>query len=533
MSSSIVQETSAIKPCQKFEGHTNWVTGAIHLPDRQRMMTCSLDGSLRVWNLKSGKQIGDDWRDGDSGVWTIALSPNGKKVVSGSKDGGVRLWDIDTGKIITKWMGHTQPVVSVCWSQDGRRVVSGSHDGTARVWDVENEETILGPVKTGHEHVYAVVYSPDASMFATAGHDELSPASLTYESAVKIWDEKTGELVATLKGHTNWVWCLAWTADGKTLISGSVDCSIRTWNTQTWKEIAVLDGHTDAVYAIAISPNGRILASASWDNKARLWNLDNGQPISSPLHHTNFPTRCVSFSSDGKLLATGCFDRNAYMWDVIAILNEAGLDDLLDKPDKSLPAAGATRPKAVRQSIKVPNRIPQGFFNDIPNRAQLPRHPLSLPSHRHRRTFRSRFLSFFRLTHPDGHDAPFRPRPFHWVRSRLFARQSDTDIEPPSAEVDVPHCQAKRRNASGRERRRPIPRPMRTNATAGSSRPPNSTVAQQSGGMAQVQSSLQTAPPVVGNTVSSTTPYITIKYPTLWTRFWLCICCASPEYTHS
>lgn len=56
---------------------------------------------------KSGKQIGKDWRDGDSWVWTIALSPYGKKLVSGSSDGAVRLWDIDTCKVITKWTGHT------------------------------------------------------------------------------------------------------------------------------------------------------------------------------------------------------------------------------------------------------------------------------------------------------------------------------------------------------------------------------------------------------------------------------------------
>jgi WD40 repeat protein len=55
-----------------------------------------------VWNVKSGKQIGDDWRDRDSAVYRIALSPEGKKVVSGSEDGAVRLWDINTCKLIKK-----------------------------------------------------------------------------------------------------------------------------------------------------------------------------------------------------------------------------------------------------------------------------------------------------------------------------------------------------------------------------------------------------------------------------------------------
>jgi WD40 repeat protein len=341
--SSPAQEISMIKPQQKLEGHTNSVYRVIHLPGRQRIMTCSEDGSLRVWNLKSGKQIGDDWRDGKSAAWTIALSPDGKKVISGSEDGGMRLWDFDTRKVITKWAGHTQGVRPVCWSNDGQRVLSGSHDGTAREWDVENgvRETILSPIKTRHRWVFAVVYSPDSTMFATAGGHEKIVEAAVYSYPVKIWDAKTGELVVTLKGHTSSVLCLAWIPNG-TLASGSADRSIRTWNTSNWKQIAVLDAHTDFVLGISISPNGRILASASKDKTARLWNLDNNQPISSPLQHAN-TVLSVSFSADGKLLATSCKDKNAYTWDVCAILQEAGLDELLlVQYDKSLLAVRYT-----------------------------------------------------------------------------------------------------------------------------------------------------------------------------------------------
>jgi len=117
------------------------------------------------------------------------------------------------------------------------------------------------------------MFSPDSTLIATGG-------KTSKDERIKIWDANTGKLVAILKGHTRSVECLAWTADGITLISGSNDETIRTWNTSTWQQLAVLTGHT-----IAISPNGRILASASYDDTARLWNLENGQPIGSPLRH--------------------------------------------------------------------------------------------------------------------------------------------------------------------------------------------------------------------------------------------------------
>jgi WD40 repeat protein len=145
---AVTQEMRAIKPCCKYEGHTDDVEDVIYLPDGQRLITSSDDGSLRVWDLQSGKQIGNEWRDGESLVNTIGLSPDGKKVVSGSGDGEVRLWDVDTGKVIAKWMRYTSYVVSVCWSGDGERVVSGSNDGTARVWDVESGKTVL-VIETG------------------------------------------------------------------------------------------------------------------------------------------------------------------------------------------------------------------------------------------------------------------------------------------------------------------------------------------------------------------------------------------------
>jgi hypothetical protein len=190
--------------------------------------------------------------------------------------------------------------------------------------------------------------------------------------------------------------------------------------------------------------------------------------------------------------------------------------------------------------------------------SQLSARPNSLSSHI---SLRTHLLSLFRPTYPDAHDTPSRPRPFHWVRSRLSARSSGTDIElheRPLAEVSVPYAKGKRvcyfvllrcsipSNPSNsilhHLEKRFSKRETEANhekATASSPRPANTTVAQQSSGAAQTQPSSQahaavstsTTPTVVANTTSNTNPHATIKHAGRWARFWLFICCTSPEYT--
>ncbi|KAG2336903.1 WD40 repeat-like protein [Suillus weaverae] len=353
----LTSDTTAIAPRKTMRGHTHQVRGVLHLPGGQRIITCSEDGSLRLWDLESGAQIGDDWRDEgeQAAVFTIALSPNGDCVASGNDDGKVRLWDVETGKVIARWTGHTDWVRSVCWSADGRRVVSGSDDGIARVWDVRSAETVL-TIKTGSQWVLTVIYSPNSTKIATGIHNE---------SGIKIWDSKTGELLATLK-HDYQVWSVvSWTSDGKRLVSASYG-SIRIFDTATWRRIAILEGGTFDVHTLCLSRNGRLLASASDDQTVRLWNLNKSIPVGPPLQHEG-NIRCAAFSADGKLLVTGC-DNNMQVWDICGILKQGGFEDLLSLPNvvagSSLKNSNAARrPTQLKDSY----RGPPGFFDDAPH----------------------------------------------------------------------------------------------------------------------------------------------------------------------
>jgi len=324
---------SAITPHKKMRGHTSIVSGVAHLPGGQRIITCTLDGSLRLWDLESSAQIGGEWREEWDGmpVRMVALSPNGKTLANISQAGTVRVWDIETGKVITKWEAHTYFARLICWSPDSERVASGFSDGTVWVLDVKTGEPVKGlnPIKTGFEQVYAVSYSPEATMIATGGDPK---------QEIEIWDAKTGKLLSTiLIEDVDWtVWSLTWTLDKKKLIAGMSNGLIRIFDTDTLQEIAVLDEHKAGVYSLTLLRNDRLLASTSWDRTARLWNLYTNLPVGPPLQHDHF-VQSAAFSADGKLLSTSCFaDKNAYIWDVQAILTTADLENLLFIPHVSI-----------------------------------------------------------------------------------------------------------------------------------------------------------------------------------------------------
>jgi len=332
-----VEKRTQIKPYQTMRGHTDRVQGVAHLHDGRHIITCSEDASLRIWDRESGAQVGSNWQDdGDQEpVYTIALSPNGKTVASGSNDGGVKLWDIEMRKVTAKWTGHTDRVLSMRWSADGMCVASGSIDGTVRVWEMESGKTVLGPSKTGNQHVYAVAYSPDSSNIASGG-----------DKAIEIWDTTTGERLSTLE-QDSLVLSLAWTSDQKKVIAGFENGWIRIFNTTTWEQIAILEGHRSWAFAISLLQNDRLLASASFDKTARLWNLDTNLPVGPPLQHQHW-VEDAALSADGKFLVTASGD-SVYVWNTHTILQEAGLEDLVSLPNVSVHLA----PPALSDALQI------------------------------------------------------------------------------------------------------------------------------------------------------------------------------------
>jgi hypothetical protein len=117
---------------------------------------------------------------------------------------------------------------------------------------------------TGHtDVVYAVAFSPDGSLLATASFDQTA----------RLWDVATGQPHGTpLTGYTRGVFGVAFSPDGSLLATAGEDATVRLWDVATGQPHGTpLTGHTDSVWDVAFSPDGRLLATASEDSTARLW----------------------------------------------------------------------------------------------------------------------------------------------------------------------------------------------------------------------------------------------------------------------
>jgi WD40 repeat protein/serine/threonine protein kinase len=241
-------------------------------------------------------------------VMSIALSSDGATLATGTLDGTVRLWNLVTGENVSDPWRNSGPVQDIAISPDGRKILTGSSDGIVCLWDRGTARLLL-KLQAHRERVTTVAFSPDGNLLATGG----------YDNAAKLWNASSGKQVGATMQHRGWVTAVVFTGDGSHLMTASRDRTIRTWDVRTQKPVGSIWTFPHEVWGLSPSPDGQWAAVALNDDQGAGWiqlrRMKDGSPRGDPVSAGSL-FRNVRFSPDGERIVTGDSDGTARLWDL-------------------------------------------------------------------------------------------------------------------------------------------------------------------------------------------------------------------------
>ena len=362
-----------------LRGHQRALTSAEFSRDGTRVVTGSFDGTARVWDAGTGKELTVPLAHDDV-VTTAGFSPDGLRVVTASADQTARIWDVRSGTEIEDiarpgqelavLRGHDSYVSDAMFSRDGKRIVTASYDGDARVWDATVDEPIVvvgdtdlviteadlspdgkrvvvvptvgdprvldasarGPAKPLQVHGATV----SSARFSSGGRDIVTTDS---GGDLRVWDAATGGSVSTrkLQGEPK---LAVPSSDGARIAAVSVDTRSRptTTTVSVWDrtgERATAAWHLDGRgVGASFDAVGRRLLVWTHEGDAVVWDVDSGRRL---LAVSNPRLRSAALTPDGTAVVSVGDEPMVRTWDVTT-----GQETVESDPTHTLAITGAS-----------------------------------------------------------------------------------------------------------------------------------------------------------------------------------------------
>ncbi|MEO7715783.1 MAG: WD40 repeat domain-containing protein [Capsulimonas sp.] len=307
---------ATIKPVHVFSGHTDDVSAVAFSPDGGRFASGSKDTSIKLWDISSGEEL-ETYHGHTSTITCLAYTGKDNLLLSGSLDSTIRIWDLDSDDPPRILFGPGEPVTDLAISNDGTHVLAASHG--FQDWSI-SEGVIKQSYLANGNDLLSICYTPDNKQALSGDAD----------GAARVWTLGSDKDSMRFSGHKDGVRRVRVAAGGKiaaTCCWG--DSSIRLWNMTTGREIQKLTGDADAVTSLAFSPDGKTLLTAGGklgsdlktldpnapDSVATIdvWNVATGKITARLVGHKGYVC-AVAFSSDGKRVLSGGSDKTALLW---------------------------------------------------------------------------------------------------------------------------------------------------------------------------------------------------------------------------
>ncbi|KAF7351512.1 WD40 repeat-like protein [Mycena sanguinolenta] len=241
-------------------------------PDASRMVSGSHDSIIQIWDTFTDMKA-VTLLEHPNDVVSVAFGSDGTQITSGSSDGDA-------------FLKHRGWVLSIAFSPDGSRIVSGSQDNNVRVWEGNKAASVLPMVHNGP--VPSIAFARDGKI-----------GSGSRDKTIRIWEARTGRpLCDPLVGHEGSVCFVAFSLDGRMVVSGAEDKTIRIWDATTDAPICV---HSvgDNILSATFSPDGERIILGSRNRSIQICEVATGNPTSTSVHRSHDEGKCSTHHFSG------------------------------------------------------------------------------------------------------------------------------------------------------------------------------------------------------------------------------------------
>jgi len=284
--------------------------------DGSLLATGSYDGLARVW--RSDGSLLHSLNEHSGPIFSLKWNKSGTVLLSGSVDKTAVAWDAESGAARQRFAFHAAPTLDVDW-RDDTQFATSSMDHMIYVCELGKER----PIKAfkGHsDEVNAIKWDPSGALLASCSDDY----------TCKVWSLDSETCVRDFSDHRKEIYTIKWSPTGKgtrnpdlplLLASASYDATVKLWDVEKGVCVHTLAAHTDPVYSVAFSPDGRHVASGSFDKRLHVWRVADGKRVKT--HKGEGGIFEVCWNVDGTKIAA-CYSNNA--------VNVIDFDDAKRKP---------------------------------------------------------------------------------------------------------------------------------------------------------------------------------------------------------